>query len=67
MNKLSWEQRRAFAGFFGNFAVAWFAGGIVGPYLAGNLLYSAEKIIASLFWGGVSLVSMLYFTKGGKK
>lgn len=67
MNKLSLEQRRAFAGFWAQLAVAWIAGGIIGPYLAGSQPYPIVKFAVVSSWTGVSLIFMLYLTQGGKK
>lgn len=62
------DQRMALAGFFANFAVAWLAGGIIGPFLEQKSLENTLKPgIFSLFWGGFSIWAMLFLTKGGKK
>lgn len=67
MNKLSLEQRRAFAGFWAQLAVAWLVSGFVIPYLTGNLPVPAEKIVTSLAWSGLSIWFMLDLTGKDKK
>lgn len=68
MKRLSLDQRRALGEFCGNFAVAWLAAGVVGPYVTGkSFLEVSKSAIFSVIWAGVLLIVMLYLTKGGRK
>jgi len=66
--KLSLNQRKALGEFCANFAVAWLAGGIVGPYISGQITEKAiSTAVTSIIWATVLLGIMLYSTKGGEK
>lgn len=67
VNKLSLEQRRVFAGFWAQLAVAWLVAGLIGPYFADIQSYSAPKLMLVVFWTGTSIAFMLHLTRGGKK
>jgi len=67
VKRLSLDQRRVLAEFCANFAVAWLAAGVVGPYVAGKSLLEVSKpAIFSVIWAGVLLIVMLYLTRGEK-
>lgn len=67
-NKLSINQRKALAEFYGNFAVAWLATGVVAPYVSGQVnIIAIPSAVFSIIWAIFLLGFMLYSTKGGEK
>lgn len=67
MKRLSHSQRFILAEFLANIAVAWFAGGIVGPvFVSKNLLESLGSSFWAVVFAVLSLVFALWIVKGGK-
>jgi hypothetical protein len=65
---LTKDQRKSLADFCNNFAVAWLAGGLIGPFVTKARFEAAfQQSVASIALAGVLLAIMLYLTKGEKK
>lgn len=66
--KLSKSQKQVLAEFFGNFAVAWLAVGLIGPFFQEKSVSEAIKSgVISIAWSGLLIWGMLFLTKGGRK
>jgi hypothetical protein len=63
--RLSLNQRKVLAEFCANFAVAWLAGGIIGPYVSGlNPNNIIQIVLTSVLSAGILMMLMLSLVKG---
>jgi len=63
--KLSLNQRKVLAEFCANFAVAWLAGGIIGPYVSEfNPKNIIQIVLTSVVSAGILMMLMLSLVKG---
>jgi len=63
--KLSLNQRKVLAEFCANFAVAWLAGGIIGPYVSGfNPNNIIQIVLTSVLSAGILMMLMLSLVRG---
>lgn len=68
MEKLAREQRRLLADFCSNFAIAWFAAGLVAPIFTGKSFEEINKsVIAAIVLGGVFLLIGVSLIKEGAR
>lgn len=66
--KLNFSQRKSLGDYCGNLSIAWFAAGIIGPYVTRqDLRETWGVVIFSLLASGFFLMAMLVLMKGGRR